>query len=106
MQDDAGQTGLHYAADRGFIHLAEVLLLNGGSTSALDSGEHIVNIGSISALYRLYIGSISALYRHRRRHIAGGEAVILSTGTPIPAQWTCRRRCRYRADIEPGLAVP
>ena len=30
------------------------------------------------------------------------EAVILSTGTPIPAQWTCRRRCRYRADIEPG----
>ena len=27
------------------------------------------------------------------------EAVILSTGTPILAQWTCRRRCRYRADI-------
>ena len=25
------------------------------------------------------------------------EAVILSTGTPIPAQWTCRRRRRDRA---------
>ena len=33
------------------------------------------------------LGSISA---------SPGEAVILSTGTPIPAQWTCRRRCRYR----------
>ena len=30
--------------------------------------------------------------------IAGGEAVILSTGTPIPAQLTCRRRCRERAE--------
>ena len=52
--------------------------------------------------------SISARSRHRRRHVhcrgygrAGtqnerlGEAVSLSTGTPIPAQWTCRRRCRY-----------
>ena len=32
------------------------------------------------------------------------KAVILSTGTSVPAQWTCRRRCRksrYRAaDIE------
>ena len=26
------------------------------------------------------------------------EVVILSTGTPIPVQWACRRRCRYRAD--------
>ena len=33
-------------------------------------------------------GSISALY---------SEAVILSTGTPIPARWPCRRRCRYSA---------
>ena len=24
-----------------------------------------------------------------------GEAVVLSTGTPLPAQCTCRRRCRY-----------
>ena len=39
--------------------------------------------------------SMLALYRHRR-----SEAVILSTGTPIPARWTCRRRCRCRADIE------
>ena len=31
-------------------------------------------------LYRLYLGI--------------GEADILSTSTPIPAQWTCRRRCR------------
>ena len=23
-----------------------------------------------------------------------GEAVIWSTGTPMPARWTCRRRCR------------
>ena len=44
------------------------------------------------------------LSRHRRRHVKTdrlSEAVILSTGTPIPAQWTCRRRRRYRADIEP-----
>ena len=33
------------------------------------------------ALYRLYLGR---------------EAVVLSTGTPIPAQWTRRRRCRDR----------
>ena len=26
---------------------------------------------------------------------------FLSTGTRIPPQWTCRRRCRDRADIEP-----
>ena len=26
------------------------------------------------------------------------EAVILSTGTSTPAQWTCRRRCRDRAE--------
>ena len=26
----------------------------------------------------------------------------MSTGVPIPAHWTCRRRCRYRADIEPS----
>ena len=43
--------------------------------------------------------------RHRRRHVhsAGtgvpvlkmiSEAVVLSTGTPIPARWTCHRRCR------------
>ena len=25
-------------------------------------------------------------------------AVILSTGTPTPAQWTCRRQCRDRAN--------
>ena len=24
------------------------------------------------------------------------EAVVLSTGMPIPAQWRCRRRCRDR----------
>ena len=38
------------------------------------------------------------LSRHRRRHRLF-RAVILSAGTPIPARWTCRRRCRYRADI-------
>ena len=54
----------------------------------------------------LYIGSISAsptasplrgygcvgTQNHRL-----AEAVVLSTGTPIPAQWTYRRRCRYIA---------
>ena len=35
-----------------------------------------------------------------------GEAVILSTGTPIPAQRTCRRRCRDRAEIEPYELFP
>ena len=64
------------------------------------------------ALYRLYIGSISAsptacplrgYGRAGTRNDHLGEAVILSTGTPIPAQRTCRRRCRDRADIElPG----
>ena len=33
------------------------------------------------------------------------EAIILSTGTSMPAQCTCRRRCRYRADIEPISAA-
>ena len=37
------------------------------------------------ALYRLYLGIADGM---------SGEAVILSTGTPIPAQWTCRRRRR------------
>ena len=54
------------------------------------------------------LSSMSALHRHRRRHVhcvgigvpVLFEAVILSTGTPMPAQWTCRRRCRYRADME------
>ena len=47
-------------------------------------------------------GSISALYRHRRRHVlcAGtGVPVLKMTSLerrPIPAHWTCRRRCRYR----------
>ena len=63
--------------------------------------------------------SVSALSRHRRRHVhrAGRGvpvlqmAVILSTGTPIPAQWTWRRRRRDRADIElmrgdAGIALP
>ena len=60
-----------------------------------------------------------ALSRHRRRHVhcagmhgrAGtqndrlSEAVVLSFGTPIPAQWTCRRRCRDRdsTGIEPHM---
>ena len=40
------------------------------------------------ALYRLYIGIADG--------VSIGEAVISSTGTPIPAQWTRRRRCRDR----------
>ena len=55
---------------------------------------------------------VPALSRHRRRHVhcAGrgvlSEAVISSTGTPTPAQWTRRRRCRDRADIEPHRHTP
>ena len=26
---------------------------------------------------------------------------FLDTGAPIPARWTCRRRCRDKADIQP-----
>ena len=33
------------------------------------------------------------------------EAVISSTGMPIPAQYVCRRRCRYRADNKPCVPV-
>ena len=40
----------------------------------------------------LYIGIADGIY-------IASEAVILSTVTPIPAQWRCRRRFRYRADI-------
>ena len=32
-------------------------------------------------------------------HATLSEAVILSTGMPIPAQWTCPRRCRDRANM-------
>ena len=82
----------------GFSALSTVLLQT-PSISAL----YLLYICSISALYRLYIGPISALYRLYIGIADGGEAVILSTGTPIPAQWACRRRCRYRADTEPGF---
>ena len=60
----------------------------------------------------LYIGSISAsptaclLRRYGRagtQNCRLGEAGILSTGTPIPAQWRCRRRRRDGADTS-GLA--
>ena len=60
---------------------------------------------------QVYIGSISAsptacplcgYGRAGAQNDRLGEAVILSTGTPTPAQWTCRRRCRDRADIEPS----
>ena len=56
----------------------------------------------------LYIGSISVsptacpLRRYGRAGTQDDRlraAVILSTGTPIRAQWTCRRRCRDRAGI-------
>ena len=59
------------------------------------------------ALVGLYIGCLSAsptAYPLRGYGRAGtqndhlSEAVNLSTGTPIPAQWAwaCRRQCRYR----------
>ena len=68
-----------------------------------------------SACEYSYIGHnyISPPSRHRRRHVHRpsrgygrtgtqndrlSQAVILSTGTPIPARWTCRRRCRDGAD--------
>ena len=55
---------------------------------------------------RLYIGSISAsptacllcgYGRAGTQNDRSSQAVILSTGTPVSAQWRCRRRCRYRA---------
>ena len=57
-------------------------------------GLHLRALYDHRALYR-HIGSISA---------SPSEAVIVSTGTPIPAQWTCRRRCRYRVvDYQAGF---
>ena len=44
-------------------------------------------------------GPISALCRHRRRHVrCAGMGMPVLKMTPIPAQRTCRRRCRYRTD--------
>ena len=49
----------------------------------------------------LVIAAVAADIFIVRRHVhcAGvvSEAVGLSTGAPIPAQWACRRRCRYGA---------
>ena len=58
------------------------------------------DLSTSSKREELYVGSMSALSRHRRysKRPPRREAVILSTGTPLPAQWTCRRRCR-RADV-------
>ena len=57
--------------------------------------------GSPSALYRLYLGIADGMSiarvgacRCSKRPPRRG-AVILSTGVPLPAQRTCRRRCRY-----------
>ena len=59
-------------------------------------------MSELVALYWLYLGiadgmSIARVWacRYSKR-----EAVILSIGTPMPAQWTCRRQCQDRADIE------
>ena len=52
--------------------------------------------------YRLYLGmadgmSVARVLVCRTQN----SRLIFSTGTPIPAQWSCRRPCRNRADIEP-----
>ena len=49
--------------------------------------------------HRLYIGitddcPLRGYGRAGTQNDRLGEAVILGTGTPTPAQWTCRRRCR------------
>ena len=58
--------------------------------------------------------ALAVSYRHRRRHVhcAGMGMPVLkmtaspSTGMPVPAHWTCRRRCRYMAlQGLPGRAV-
>ena len=62
-----------------------------------------------AALYRLYLGvadgmsvaRVWACWYSKRLPLRLSEAVILSTGTPIPVQWTCRRRRRDRAGLEP-----
>ena len=60
-------------------------------------------------ILRLYISSISAsptacplrgYGRAGAQNDRLGEAAVLSTGAPTPAQWACRRRGRDRADVE------
>ena len=52
---------------------------------------------------------ILALSRHRRRHVhcagMGGEAVILSAGTPIPARMHAHKRSRVGMDGAHALMV-
>ena len=57
------------------------------------TSEPTYRTGSL-VLGRGEVSSILALSQHRRRHF---EAIILSTGMPVPAQLACRRRCRERA---------
>ena len=60
---------------------------------------------TLGALYRLFLGIADGMPIARVWAVpaltmsASERRVILSTGTPIPAQWTCRRRCRGRADV-------
>ena len=64
--------------------------------------QHTSYIGSISASPTAY--PLRGYVRSGTRNDRLGEAVVLSTGTPIPVQLTRRRRCRDRADIEPWNA--
>ena len=62
----------------------------GPTTFQLGSISHRHGLQPGARLQRRHRQQGYGLCRHRRR----SEAVILSTGTPIPAQWTRRRRCR------------
>ena len=62
------------------------------------------DLGTVYLAVCVRQGIAMTAYRHRPRH-AHEEAVISSTGAPLPAQRTCRRRCRCRAADEAGLGI-
>ena len=84
------------------------------SNATTVAGSLMVTMIRVMPSGDLYIGSISAsptacpLRGYSRAGTQNDHltvVVILSTGTPMPAQWTCRRRCRYRAGIESMVSM-
>ena len=68
--------------------LAYVLQLEGSCVQYLVLCNNYISASPTACLLRGY-------GRASTQNDRLGEAVILGTGTAIPAQWTCRRRCRY-----------
>ena len=78
-----------------YIVMAYIVVVTSRSSFVVDPSEFVCDCASFD---------VTGTKRARRIcdiGIADGmsEAVILSTGTPIPAQWTCRRQCQDRGDI-------